>query len=90
MLLPKSPDQINSNYNPLELGLKNLISWNKGCYIGQEVISRLDSYDKVSRALVCLESAEGPSLAVVKKTALTSEGFLTRNGKLERVVSSAR
>ncbi len=38
--------------NPLELGLKNLISFDKGCYVGQEVIARLYNYKKVSRALV--------------------------------------
>jgi folate-binding protein YgfZ len=38
---------------PLELRLKrHAIAWNKGCYIGQEVVSRLDSYDKVARLLM--------------------------------------
>jgi folate-binding protein YgfZ len=36
---------------PLELGWKNLIAFDKGCYIGQEVIARLDTYDKVRRGL---------------------------------------
>lgn len=52
--LPKAPNEINESYNPLELGLSKLIAWNKGCYIGQEVISRLDTYDKVSRQLCCI------------------------------------
>ena len=39
--------------SPLELRLnRDAIAWNKGCYIGQEVISRLDSYDKVKRLLM--------------------------------------
>lgn len=33
--------------NPYEAGLKAFISYTKGCYIGQEVIARLDTYDKV-------------------------------------------
>ena len=36
---------------PLELGWKDLIAFDKGCYIGQEVIARLDTYDKVRRGL---------------------------------------
>lgn len=45
--------------NPLELGWKDLIAFDKGCYIGQEVIARMDSYDKVRRGLatMALESA---------------------------------
>ncbi|MEI6805832.1 MAG: hypothetical protein WCK49_04930 [Myxococcaceae bacterium] len=50
--LPKAPNEINESYNPLEIGLSKLIAWNKGCYVGQEVISRLDTYDKVSRQLM--------------------------------------
>lgn len=41
--------------NPLEAGLKNYISFSKGCYIGQEVIARLDAYNKVQKLLVGLK-----------------------------------
>ena len=40
---------------PLELGWKDLIDFDKGCYIGQEVIARLDTYDKVRRGLAIAE-----------------------------------
>jgi folate-binding Fe-S cluster repair protein YgfZ len=33
------------------------VHWHKGCYIGQEVISRLDSYNKVARLLVGFSSS---------------------------------
>jgi tRNA-modifying protein YgfZ len=33
--------------NPLEAGLVSLVDFKKGCYIGQEVIARLDTYNKV-------------------------------------------
>lgn len=39
-------------YNPLEAGLVRIISFTKGCYIGQEVVARLDSYNKVKQHLV--------------------------------------
>lgn len=56
--LPRAPSEINESYNPLEVGLSKLIAWNKGCYIGQEVISRLDTYDKVSRQLMSVSCRE--------------------------------
>jgi tRNA-modifying protein YgfZ len=46
--------ELSEQYNPLEAGLVQLVSFTKGCYIGQEVIARLDSYDKVQRHLVGL------------------------------------
>lgn len=47
--------EITGDANPLELGLRAIVDFGKGCYIGQEVVARLDSYDKVQRALVRLE-----------------------------------
>lgn len=49
-----------SRANPLELGLRTLVDFGKGCYLGQEVVARLDSYDKVQRTLVRLALA-GPA-----------------------------
>jgi folate-binding protein YgfZ len=51
MGIPGYPSEINDNYNPHENGLVNEISFTKGCYIGQEVIARLDTYDKVQRKM---------------------------------------
>ena len=50
------PTEINENYNPLEAGLKKYINFNKGCYVGQEVIARLDTYSKVKNRLVLIKS----------------------------------
>lgn len=49
-------DVLNQNSNPLECGLKNYISFSKGCYIGQEVIARIDNQNKVSKYLTLTES----------------------------------
>ncbi|MCS7176617.1 MAG: hypothetical protein NZ960_03175 [Candidatus Kapabacteria bacterium] len=46
------------DYNPLEAGLNGLISFSKGCYVGQEVIARIDTYGKLQRQLICLQSLE--------------------------------
>ena len=45
-------------FNPLEAGLVQYISFTKGCYIGQEVIARLDSYNKVKQRLIGFVSTE--------------------------------
>jgi folate-binding protein YgfZ len=52
--IPVAESELSEQYNPLEAGLSTMISWTKGCYIGQEVIARLDTYDKVQRHLVGL------------------------------------
>ena len=49
--LPGSPNELNDHFNPHEAGILDLVSFTKGCYIGQEVIARLDTYDKVQRYL---------------------------------------
>lgn len=50
--IPRWGVELTENHNPLEAGLHSLISWTKGCYVGQEVIARLDTYKKVQQYLV--------------------------------------
>lgn len=46
------PDQeLTDDYNPLEAGLWQKISFSKGCYIGQETITRLNTYKGVKQQL---------------------------------------
>ena len=47
--------ELSEQVNPLEAGLRPSISFTKGCYIGQEVVLRLDTYRKLQRHLVRLE-----------------------------------
>lgn len=49
--IPAAPFEICDQYNPYETGLISYVNFTKGCYIGQEVIARLDAYDKVQRTL---------------------------------------
>ena len=49
---PIAGSELTPEVNPLEAGLIHLIDFEKGCYVGQEVIARLDTYDKVQRSLV--------------------------------------
>ena len=57
--IPAFPNEINENHNPWEAGLGSSISLHKGCYIGQEVIARLNTYEKVKRKLVALQLDAG-------------------------------
>ncbi len=48
---PASDRELSEDYNPLEAGLCHTISFNKGCYIGQETIARLNTYKGVKQHL---------------------------------------
>jgi folate-binding protein YgfZ len=50
--LPASGFELTEEHNPLEAGLRDAVSFTKGCYVGQEVVARLSNYDKVARSLV--------------------------------------
>lgn len=52
--VPGFGPEMGDDYNPLEAGLIGAIDFAKGCYIGQEVIARLDTYRKVQKHLVSL------------------------------------
>jgi folate-binding protein YgfZ len=59
--IPMAPFEINDEVNPHEARLMHLVSSTKGCYIGQEVVARLETYDKVQKYLVGIEFMEQPS-----------------------------
>ena len=48
---PRSDFELTEDYNPLEAGLWQTISFEKGCYIGQETIARLNTYNGVKQKL---------------------------------------
>ena len=56
--VPRHGREMGEAYNPLEAGLIGSVDFAKGCYIGQEVIARLDTYQKVQRYLVRLRFSE--------------------------------
>ncbi len=85
--VPASEAELNDRVNPLEAGLDEFVSFTKGCYVGQEVIARLDTYDKVQRRLVRLDAPEGTvpgdSLESGTRTAgwVSSVSGLPENGR---------
>lgn len=61
------PDaELTDDYNPLEVGLWQTVSFNKGCYIGQETIARLNTYKGVKQYLwgISLNAAAAPGSVI--------------------------
>lgn len=48
---PKINQELTDDFNPLETGLWQSVSFEKGCYIGQETIARLNTYNGVKQKL---------------------------------------
>jgi folate-binding protein YgfZ len=71
--LPLFGRELTTDYIPLEAGLRSDISFNKGCYTGQEIIARMDSRGKLAKSLVNLRPDSyvppGTELQAGQKTA---------------------
>ncbi len=53
--IPVFAKELTDDFNPLDAGLERMISFTKGCYLGQEIIARLHSYHKVQHRLAVME-----------------------------------
>ena len=56
--MPDWGTELTGDYNPHEARLLKAVSFTKGCYTGQEVVARLDTYDKVQKYLMIIEMQE--------------------------------
>ena len=85
--VPAPGRELSEDYNPLEAGLLKHISFSKGCYIGQEVIARLDTYKKVSKYLVGLswDSLEMPPVGASLNVDGKRSGVVTSSVGSERL-----
>jgi len=77
--LPRFGREISGDYIPLETGLWADVSFNKGCYTGQEIIARMESRGKLAKQLVRLR-ADGP---------LAAGDAITTGGKNAGTITSA-
>jgi folate-binding protein YgfZ len=68
---PIPEQELTEDYNPLEAGLWKNISFDKGCYIGQETIARLNTYQGVKQRLWGIRLADS---SVIPGTIITLEG----------------
>ncbi len=58
--IPRFGAEIDETVLPAEARLGRAVSRSKGCYLGQEVVARMEAAGRVSHLLVGLEMAEGP------------------------------
>jgi tRNA-modifying protein YgfZ len=52
--LPAKDHELTEDYIPLEANLWDSVSFSKGCYIGQEIIARMESRNRLAKTLVQL------------------------------------
>jgi tRNA-modifying protein YgfZ len=74
---PKPDAELTDDYNPLEVGLWDTISFTKGCYIGQETIARLNTYKGVKQYLWGIKLAEIVAVGTAITVADEKVGVLT-------------
>ena len=77
--MPDWGTELTEEYNPHEARLLKAVSFTKGCYTGQEVIARLDTYDKVQKYLMIIEMQDVVNAATPFDVFLDDEkiGILT-------------
>ena len=85
--VPVFGKELGESYNPLEAGLLDYVSFTKGCYVGQEVVTRLNTYQKVQKRLAGLDfdgdASQGARLKLDGKQAglVTSVIVSPRSGR---------
>ncbi len=67
---PRFDHELTSDYIPLETGLWPDVSFHKGCYVGQEIIARMESRGKLAKQMVVLR----PEAPVAAGAAITAGG----------------
>lgn len=89
---PRFPADMNERTIVLEARLEGAISMTKGCYVGQEVVSRATYVGRVNRALVGLsiDAAAPPAPGVEVHADGKAVGHLTsvaRSARLDRTIA---
>ena len=84
--VPSVPEDCGTNEFPQECGLDDWVSYNKGCYLGQEVMARIQSMGTLRRSLRQISAAE-PLRADIElkspgngKTVGTMKSFVGKTG----------
>lgn len=75
--LPGWGREVTEARNPWEARLDRSISLKKGCYLGQEIVARLNAYDKVQRYMVGLALDGAPPVGATLLMDDTAVGELT-------------
>lgn len=75
--LPRFGHEITTDYIPLEANMWDDVSFNKGCYIGQEIIARMESRGRLAKKLVRLNPSAPLELGATLKAAGKTAGTIT-------------
>ena len=81
--LPGPNTELTEDYIPLEAGLWDSVSFSKGCYIGQEIIARMESRNKLAKTLVGLKLAGSVARGAILQAEGETVGVLTSIAPVE-------
>lgn len=84
--IPAAGRELTLDFNPLEAGLYHAVSFEKGCYIGQETISKVHNSNGVKQQLWGLRLRQGQSCSTGD---VVSSGDGRRLGKVTSVISDS-
>ena len=81
--IPSLEMELNGKNNPLELGLQDLIDFNKGCYLGQETMSKIKNVSSLKQEIRIWRSFESYlNLKVEDKNVYTNSARDISVGKI--------
>jgi folate-binding protein YgfZ len=87
--MPSLDKEINGKNNPLELGLSDLIDFNKGCYLGQETISKIKNVSSLKQEIRIWESFQSNvNLEVADKNLYLNSAKDISVGKITSIFKS--
>ncbi len=87
--IPSLDMEINGKNNPLELGLKDLVDFNKGCYLGQETMSKIKNVSSLKQEIRIWKSCEfNVNLDVEDKNLYINSAKEISVGKITSILKS--
>ncbi|RAL21161.1 hypothetical protein DL240_13590 [Lujinxingia litoralis] len=88
--VPRFGVELHAKVIPLEAGFEDAIAYDKGCYLGQEIIARLDTRGTPAKMLrrVRLRGSEAPAVGALVEARL--DGAWTKKGEVVSVARAIR
>ncbi|WP_288261754.1 folate-binding protein YgfZ [uncultured Prochlorococcus sp.] len=87
--IPSLDMEINGKNNPLELGLKDLIDFNKGCYLGQETMSKIKNVSSLKQEIRVWQSFDSNfNFKLKDKNLYTNSAKEKSVGKITSILKS--
>jgi aminomethyltransferase len=74
---PAPKRELSTEYIPLETGLNDAISFTKGCYVGQEIIARMESRNRLAKRLMGLRLSQAVASGAELRDADKAAGVIT-------------